>query len=45
VDEIIEAKKADAKADTKDLEAKIDCLVYQLYELTPAEIEIVEGKA
>ncbi len=44
VDEIIEAKKADAKADTKDLERKIDELVYQLYELTPEEIAIVEGQ-
>jgi adenine-specific DNA-methyltransferase len=44
VNEIIEAKKADAKADTKDLEAKIDELVYGLYELTADEIAIVEGK-
>jgi adenine-specific DNA-methyltransferase len=28
--------------DTSDLEAQIDQLVYQLYELTPEEISIVE---
>lgn len=45
MDEIIEAKKADAKANTKDLEEKIDKLVYELYELTPEEIAIIEDKA
>lgn len=44
VDEIIEAKKRDSTADTKELERKIDCLVYQLYGLTDEEIRIVEGK-
>lgn len=44
VDEIIEAKKRDATADTKELERKIDCLVYQLYGLTKEEIAIVEGR-
>jgi adenine-specific DNA-methyltransferase len=45
VDEIIGAKKHDAKADTSKLECKIDALVYQLYGLTDEEIRIVEGKA
>ena len=29
--------------DTKDLELEIDQLVYQLYELTEEEIEIIEN--
>ncbi len=44
VDKIIEAKKQDANADTKELEDKIDCLVYKLYGLTDEEIAIVEGR-
>ncbi|MEI6702653.1 MAG: TaqI-like C-terminal specificity domain-containing protein, partial [Deltaproteobacteria bacterium] len=44
VDQILAAKKADAKADTTDLEKRIDELVYQLYGLTDEEIEVVEGK-
>lgn len=43
VDKILEAKKADPKADTGALEAEIDRLVYQLYELTEEEINIIEG--
>jgi adenine-specific DNA-methyltransferase len=43
VDQIITAKKSDLKADTSALETEIDQLVYQLYELTEAEIKIVEG--
>ena len=31
-------------ADTSALERQIDEMVYELYELTPEEIEIVEGK-
>jgi len=42
---IIKAKHLDANADTKELEGKIDKLVYQLYGLTEEEINIVEGKA
>jgi adenine-specific DNA-methyltransferase len=41
VDKILLAKQA-AK-DTKTLEKKIDTLVYQLYNVTQEEIEIVEG--
>lgn len=44
VGEIIEAKKNNAKSNIKELERKIDCLVYQLYGLTDEEIRIVEGK-
>ncbi len=45
VDEIIEAKKRDASADTKELECKIDKLVYRLYDLTDEERAIVEGRS
>jgi hypothetical protein len=45
VDEIIKVKQQDANADTKELEGKIDKLVYRLYDLTDEEINIVEGKA
>ena len=34
--------KRDPKADTTALEREIDQLVYQLYDLTPKEIAIVE---
>ena len=44
VDKIIEAKKQDANADTKDWEDEIDDKVYKLYGLTDEEIAIVEGK-
>jgi len=39
--QIIELKKANTE--TNDLEAQIDALVYQLYDLTEEEIKIVEG--
>jgi hypothetical protein len=41
VDRIIDMKKN--SQDTTDLENRIDQLVYQLYDLTPEEIEVVEG--
>ena len=44
VDHIITAKKKDPEADTSELEEKIDKMVYDLYDLTPEEIAIVEGK-
>ena len=44
VDQILTAKKEDPKADTSDLERRIDEMVYALYGLTPEEIAIVEGK-
>lgn len=40
VDEIIQAKKENKN--TTDLEAKIDEMVYQLYDLTDAEIKIIK---
>ncbi|MCC5945637.1 MAG: class I SAM-dependent DNA methyltransferase [Bernardetiaceae bacterium] len=43
VDAILERKRRDAAADTSDLEAQIDAMVYQLYGLSKAEIQIVEG--
>jgi hypothetical protein len=43
LDDIIEKKKLNPKADTKALESQIDQLVYQLYDLTEEEIKIVEG--
>lgn len=42
VDQILEKKKKNL--DTTDLERKIDEMVYQLYELTPEEIAIIEGE-
>ena len=42
VDKILLDKKAGR--DTKELEEKIDQLVYKLYELTEEEIKLVEGK-
>ncbi|MFM6009696.1 MAG: hypothetical protein ACKO99_03455, partial [Dolichospermum sp.] len=43
VNQILTAKKLDPKADTTTLETEMDQLVYQLYELTPEEIKIIEG--
>jgi hypothetical protein len=42
VDQILEAKKQNH--DTSALESQIDILVYKLYNLTPEENKIVEGK-
>ena len=44
VEKIIDAKQVDSDADISDQENKIDKLVYALYDLTPEEIAIVEGK-
>ena len=43
VDRILAAKRSDSKADTADLEAEVDQLVYRLYGLTDEEIAIVKG--
>jgi adenine-specific DNA-methyltransferase len=43
VDQILTLKKENPKADTSELENEIDKLVYQLYELTPDEIEVVKA--
>ena len=42
--QILTLKQADSQTDTSVLEAEIDAMVYELYELTAAEILIVEGK-
>ena len=42
VDQILAFKAKDVHADTSDLEAKIDALVYKLYGLTEEEIAVVE---
>ncbi|WQY33843.1 class I SAM-dependent DNA methyltransferase [Helicobacter pylori] len=39
---ILEAKEKDPKANTQKLEKEIDALVYQLYNLTDAEIKTIE---
>ncbi len=38
------AKGGNKEADTSTLERQIDEMVYELYDLTPEEIAIVEGK-
>ena len=43
VDQILAAKRTDPKADTADLEAEVDQLVYRLYGLTDEEMAAVEG--
>ena len=43
VDRILVAKNINQQTDTIALEREIDNLVYQLYDLTPEEIKIVEG--
>ncbi len=42
VDQILTIKKLNSLADTTDLENQIDQLVYQLYDLTEEEINIIE---
>ncbi len=39
---ILQTKEKDPKANTQELEQKIDALVYQLYNLTDEEIKIIE---
>ncbi|MBN1252274.1 MAG: class I SAM-dependent DNA methyltransferase [Bacteroidales bacterium] len=43
VNQILELKKANPKADTSSLEKEIDQMVYALYELTDEEIAIIEN--
>ncbi|PPJ63492.1 DUF7149 domain-containing protein [Cuspidothrix issatschenkoi] len=43
VNQILNAKKSDPNADTTALETEIDQMVYQLYNLTAEEIEIIES--
>jgi hypothetical protein len=43
VEQVLNLKEKDQTADTSELEAKIDRLVYTLYGLTDEEIAVVEG--
>ncbi|WP_192821426.1 TaqI-like C-terminal specificity domain-containing protein [Rufibacter sp. LB8] len=43
VTQILDLKKENPQADTASLERQIDQLVYQLYDLTPEEIALVEA--
>ena len=43
VEQIFIAKRTDPNTDTTELENEVDKLVYELYNLTPNEIAIVEG--
>ena len=45
VNKIVSAKNANPAADTSALEREIDQIVYNLYDLAPEEIAIVEGSA
>lgn len=45
IDKILAQKQSSPNADTSSLENEIDKLVYQLYNLTPEEITIIEGNA
>jgi hypothetical protein len=40
---IIEIKRLNEKADTSDLDKKIDQLIYKIYDLTEEEIRIIEN--
>ncbi len=42
-EQILQAKAKDPKANTQELEQKIDALVYQLYHLTDEEVKIIEN--
>ena len=44
VDNIIVSKRVKPNASISDLETEIDKLVYQMYDLNDAEIEIIENK-
>jgi len=43
INQILFLKKSDPQADTSELEAEIDQMVYELYGLTEEERAIVEG--
>ncbi|MGH1581463.1 DUF7149 domain-containing protein [Helicobacter pylori] len=43
VEQILQSKEKDPKANTQQLEKEIDALVYQLYNLTDEEIKIIEN--
>ena len=43
VEQILDSKAKDPTTDTKELESKIDSLVYKLYNLTESEIKTIES--
>ncbi|MGL2783622.1 DUF7149 domain-containing protein [Helicobacter pylori] len=43
VEQILQSKEKDPKANTQELEKEIDALVYQLYNLTDEEIKTIEN--
>ncbi len=45
VERILEAKLSSPLADTGKFEREIDRLMYQVYDLTPDEIAVVEGRS
>ena len=44
VEQILDSKAKDPTKDTKELESKIDSLVYTLYNLTSNEITTIDSK-
>ena len=44
VDKILSKKRENSESDTSSLEKQIDVFVYKLYNLTPEEVTIIEGK-
>ena len=44
VEQILDSKAKDPTTDTKELESKIDSLVYTLYNLTNDEITTIDSK-
>ena len=45
IERILTTRQRDSEAGTTALEQQIDRLVYKLYDLTPAEIKLVEDSA
>lgn len=43
-DQILDAKKQNLNAGTKNFEQEIDKLVYKLYDLTDEKIKVIEGR-
>ena len=43
VEQILDSKAKDPTKDTKELESKIDFLVYKLYNLNEKEIKLLKG--
>ena len=43
--QILEIRESNLEADITNLETEVNQMVYELYELTPEEIAVVEGGA